>query len=76
MAEGDVNKMRNVQNTEKQTYAIQIECGKISIIGGTHCSEGWCRESGCDFPSCAIFTGEGFDSIDEAKKVYPNIEIV
>lgn len=58
-----------------QTYATEVE-GKIRIIKDTCCSEGYCREYGCDFPNCATFTGEEYATIDEAKERHPDLELV
>ncbi len=60
---------------KRQIYATKKESGKIAIINGTSCSEGYCREHGCDFPNCATFSGEEFDTEDEAKATYPDMEL-
>ena len=62
-------------NTIKKEHAT-IKDGKIAIINGTRCHQTYCSEYGCDFPNCATFSGEEFDSIDDAKKKYKDIEIV
>jgi len=58
-----------------KVYATEIK-EKIAIIDGTRCDQRYCRESGCDFPDCASFSGEEFNSIDEAKTKYRNLELV
>ena len=57
-------------------YATRDENNNIAIINGTCCSEGYCREYGCDFPNCATFSGEVFETEEKAKSVYSNLEIV
>ena len=58
------------------TYATKIESGKIAVINGTVCSEGYCREDGCAFPDCATFSGEEFDTEEQAKQAYPDLQLV
>ena len=62
--------------TERPTYATKIESGKIAIIHGTDCSSGYCREYGCDFPNCATFGGEEFNTEEEAKQAHSDFESV
>lgn len=57
-------------------HAIKTQEGRIVIINGTRCSELYCREFGCDFPKCATFSGEEFDTIEEAVQKYPDLEVV
>jgi len=63
-------------NDNLPTCAMKTESGVIAIINGTSCSKGYCREYGCDFPNCATFSGEEFDTLDEAKKTHPDLELV
>ena len=58
-----------------QTYATEVD-EKIRIINGTCCSEGYCREHGCDFPNCATFTNEEYATAEEAKMEHPDLEMV
>ena len=61
---------------KRPTYATKIESGKIAVINGTACSEGYCREYGCAFPDCATFSGEEFDTEEQAKQAHPDLELV
>ena len=55
------------------TLAIKVESGKIAIINKTVCSGANCRIYGCEFPDCAIFSGEEFGSLEEAEKAHPDL---
>ena len=59
-----------------RTQAVRLENGRIAIFKGTSCSEGYCREYGCAFPDCATFTGEEFDTEEQAVATYPGLEVV
>lgn len=61
---------------KKPVYAVKSENGQIEIINGTSCSKGYCREYGCDFPYCATFSGEKFDTEELAKETYPDLIMV
>lgn len=55
---------------------MKIESGKIAIIRGVSCSRDHCMAYGCDFPNCATPSDEQFDTIEDAKEVYPNITLI
>ena len=61
---------------KRPTYVTKTESGKIAVINGTACSEGYCREYGCDFPNCATFSGEEFDTVEKAQKAHPDLTLV
>jgi hypothetical protein len=61
---------------ENKIYATRLNNGKIAIFDGVSCPSGYCKEYGCDFPNCANFTGEEFDSEEDAKVAYKDLEIV
>jgi len=62
---------------ETPTYATTVENGKIAVINGTSCS-GYCThpENDCGFPDCATFSGEEFDTVEQAKITHPNLVLV
>ena len=62
--------------SDVKIYATKTESGKIAIINGTCCSGGYCREYGCDFPDCATFSGQEFDTEEKARAAYPFLELV
>ena len=59
-----------------ETVHGTIVDGVIAVINGTRCSRGYCEEYGCDFPNCATFSDETFETLEKAKAKYPSFELV
>lgn len=64
---------------QKPIYATEVKRGdqmKIAVVEGTCCSRMECAEFGCNFPYCAILSGEEFTNEDEAREKYSSLEIM
>ena len=57
------------------SYATIVD-DKVRIVIGVKCNRYYCRESGCDFPSCANLSDEEFDTIEEAREKFPDLILV
>ena len=60
---------------EKKIFATELD-GVIYILGDPRCSQAFCREYGCVFPDCADMTAETYNTLEDAKAIHPNLELV
>lgn len=57
-------------------FAGITQSGEVRIMNGTSCTPEYCKEYGCDFPRCAKYDGEEFESEEAARRIYKNITFV